>query len=122
MAERRMFAKSITSEEIKVPKPIPVSLKSLDPVRCRLTKASVYFIQVNSFVKIGYSINPKCRCIDINTMCPYTPRLLLSIEKKSIPDAKKLENELHLKFNKFNKKGEWFKYTKEIKEYIKGNE
>lgn len=83
------------------------------------TSSFVYFIKINNYVKIGYTCGIPCRLNDINTCNPYKPKLLYSVRFETTEEAKTHERELHDKFSAFRHKGEWFKYSNEIKEYIK---
>lgn len=68
------------------------------------------------FCKIGYSNNPEARLMQIQTGNPYPLELVKVIEG----DISK-EKEIHLKFKHLALQGEWFNYTKEIKDYFKVN-
>jgi len=71
---------------------------------------STYFIQSGDFVKIGVSKDPKHRLVQLQTANPNKLRL---IHTTSIPEA-----ELHIMFNKYREKGEWFLFSQDIKDFI----
>jgi len=82
----------------------------------------IYFIlngKTNE-VKIGRSCNPNRRLQELNSYYRYVlgnkPLQLLSIIETS--EQRKLERKLHIKFNEFNVSGEWFEYSRELKNYI----
>lgn len=64
-------------------------------------------------VKIGHSINPQKRLMELKTGNPFQLEVLAVIEG----DDKK-ERELHEKFKDLRLAGEWFSYTHDIKEYF----
>jgi len=79
----------------------------------------VYFAQSNEqsdMVKIGYSKNPEKRIKGLNTGNPYKIKIL-----KKIPGDIAREAGIHELFKdlKTEKNNEWFKYTDELKEFIK---
>jgi len=77
----------------------------------------VYFIRARcegNPIKIGYSINPKARIKALQTASPVKLRLL-----KTIPGNRQIERALHRKFKKYRLRGEWFKGSKELLQYIK---
>jgi len=77
---------------------------------------SVYFILCESIpeplVKIGKTTNIKQRVQSISTSTPFLVKLIAICEDIQ-------ENELHDKFNHLRYKNEWFKFTEEIREFIK---
>ena len=67
----------------------------------------------NNCCKIGSSLDPSKRLNNLQSANPNKLELVSIIE-----GDKKLEFELHEKFSKDRLNGEWFNYTKEIKEYF----
>ncbi len=98
---------------------IKVNLLDDDPVRFEQSERFVYFIKCNSFVKIGYAVNAKCRLHDIQVCSPYKCKLLGSLRCDSKGTAVNFEKSLHKKFSHIRKRGEWFMYNDEIKEFIR---
>lgn len=76
---------------------------------------SIYFIQagVEGAIKIGRSKNVKKRVSDLQVACPLKLTLLYS--GKGGKDA---ESELHSRFNRYQRIGEWFDPAKEILDFI----
>ena len=75
----------------------------------------IYFIQCNSYIKIGYtSNNPEARLKGLQTGNPSKLKLL-----KVIEGSIDTEKELHGIFKDYRAEGEWFKYNSSIKNYIK---
>lgn len=75
----------------------------------------VYFIEseTTGLIKIGRSVNPSSRFNAIRTMSPDKLVLL-----GSVPEAVCSESELHKRFAKHRKHGEWFESSPEIRELI----
>jgi len=76
----------------------------------------VYFIKGGNFVKVGCSTNPKKRLVAHQTSNPHELELLCSVERG---DMFELEEEIQLELRKFKVRGEWYKLTPKVKEYIK---
>ena len=76
----------------------------------------IYFIQHENYVKIGYTLEPKRRVIEIQVSMPTELKVLLIIEGN-----KKLEKELHSLFVSLKTRGEWFLLDGVIEEYIELN-
>lgn len=75
----------------------------------------VYFIQaqVTGLIKIGYSVDPRMRLINMATMSP-EPLVLLAIH----PGGRDLEGQLHRRFSRSRTHGEWFRPTRGILDFI----
>lgn len=79
----------------------------------------VYFIECAGYVKIGRSeaasINSRLRCIA--SCCPLPMTFLGAVRS---PPGKSVFNEkrLHIRFAKHAHKGEWFKLTDEVREFL----
>ena len=80
-------------------------------------EGDVYFIQINDNgpIKIGRATNIKARLRYLQDATPKQLNLIHVIKH----GGNKLEKELHHRFRKFNIKGEWFKPSKLILNYIK---
>lgn len=76
----------------------------------------VYFILTKKLkaVKIGVSADPLRRLEALQIGNPSKLKLLLTINQNIYLNEKRL----HEKFEKWHIRGEWFKYTKELKDYI----
>jgi hypothetical protein len=73
----------------------------------------VYFALSGTEVKIGVSANPLGR---IKAMQTTRPDIKLLAD---IPGDHKTEADLHLRFQEFRIAGEWFRFTKEIEDFLK---
>jgi len=75
----------------------------------------IYFIRsYNEYVKIGTSVDPNERINSLQTASPKKLRVQAVLE-----GSYKTEKGLHDLFNKSRVRGEWFRYTEEIKWYIR---
>lgn len=88
-----------------------------------MTIKHTYFIKCNNCVKIGTTTDIKSRIKQIQTNNPYKLEILLTIPLPNIKGLISLlsERKLHKKFNKYRIRGEWFKLSEEILEFIKKN-
>lgn len=79
----------------------------------------IYLIACNkmNYCKIGYSSNPENRLTQLQTSNPFSLELV-STKEGSLDD----EKNIHKLFDKYRLSGEWFDYSKEIKEYFEVNE
>lgn len=73
----------------------------------------IYFIKCNNYVKIGRSIDPKRRLVDLQTGNPFKLTLIRTLNEKDFE-----ESALHKKFNRFRVRGEWFRYSETIKMFV----
>lgn len=73
----------------------------------------IYFINHTDYVKIGYTSDISRRISDLQISCPVKLTLVGLIEGDMID-----ESSLHERFKKFHSHGEWFRYTKEICQYV----
>lgn len=74
----------------------------------------VYFVGTDEIVKIGRTCTPSTRFLDLKAGSPVELRLfglMLSLDK---PD----EAELHRRFASTRVRGEWFRWTDELREFI----
>ncbi len=101
-------------------------LPDIDSVAWRLKlafspKGCVYFILAGDSgrVKIGYCQlgGHEERRANMQVGCPDTLRVLAVIEGKTQRD----ERLLHKKFKRLHIRGEWFRFTQEILDYMKEN-
>lgn len=75
----------------------------------------VYLIKCDktNTCKIGYASNPENRLSQLQTGNPF------ALELVGVVDGDiSLERELHIKFDKYRIKGEWFEYSQEIKDFF----
>lgn len=70
----------------------------------------LYIIRAGRFYKIGYSLNPAKRLIDIQVGNPLKCELLTSMEFPHT--VTEIELELHKKYSQKRTFGEWFVLTK----------
>jgi hypothetical protein len=73
----------------------------------------VYFILVGDKVKIGYSARPLNRLRALQTSHPDKLHILATI-----PGSQKTEGRLHERFDRYKVRGEWFRFTPEIRGFI----
>lgn len=73
----------------------------------------VYFVRVDSKVKIGVSCRPQHRFHALSTACPSEPEML-----GVMPGSVELESQIHKKFARVRTHGEWFDLTSDLREYI----
>lgn len=75
----------------------------------------IYFIRSsNKFIKIGYSTDPDHRKLGLQTGSPMKLHL-----QATMPGCYKTESGLHEMFSHLRKNGEWFRYTDELKWFIR---
>lgn len=76
----------------------------------------IYVVQMGDNdgpVKIGYSLNPKKRMIDLAVANPYPLTLLATFEGDEIKEAA-----LHRRFIEYRLQGEWFEWCEEISKWL----
>lgn len=77
---------------------------------------NVYILEhEHGFVKIGVSNNPVRRVSDLETACPYDIRVLGVIETD---EPFVVESTLHNKYDRKQKKGEWYNLTTEDRAHL----
>ena len=78
-------------------------------------KSYVYFIKKENSdsIKIGKSTNPKKRLSSLNTSSDEKLNCLAIFDEDVVS-----ERDLHIKFNFYRKKNEWFYFSKDIHKYI----
>lgn len=75
----------------------------------------IYFVKnYGAFVKIGTSVSVDERCKTLQTANPRNLRVIAVLE-----GSFQTETGLHTLFEKSRKRGEWFKYTEEIKWFVR---
>jgi hypothetical protein len=78
-------------------------------------KYLIYFIRsYNKYIKIGRSYDPTNRCKTLQTGNPVKLRV-----KAILPGDSKTEKALHEMFSHIHHQGEWFRYTKELKFFMR---
>lgn len=73
----------------------------------------VYFLRADDFVKIGYSLHPARRVIEVQTGLPYSMSSL-HVYRGSLDD----ERRIHELFLADRFRGEWFHMTTAIKKFL----
>lgn len=76
-------------------------------------KGDIYFIAAGDFVKIGFTTSPVGRIRSIKTATPL-PLKILHHQRGTM----KQERELHRRFAAIRVRGEWFRKTPELLDYI----
>ena len=78
----------------------------------------VYFIQMGGFgpIKIGYASNVDKRLSSLQTGNPEKLRIIKTIPASSKQD----ESSFHKMFSHLRISGEWFEFSKELKEFLNG--
>lgn len=107
----------------------PVLAKAIDIRKAKITERArqkayeancrqgfVYFISDGEQVKIGFTTNIEKRRKALQTSSAFDLALLAAIPG---PDC--LEKELHQEFRRYRLRGEWFKFSAPIREYISQN-
>jgi hypothetical protein len=76
-------------------------------------RGCVYFLRCDKYVKIGYSNQFVFRLAELQTGNPFP-----LIVYKTIPGTPRLERDLHKVFKHLRHQGEWFRWTRTIKDEI----
>lgn len=76
---------------------------------------AVYFVKSGSFVKIGFGSKPYRRFFQIRMHNPEDVELLAIIE-----GDKACEGELHQRFDADRHRGEWFRFSPALRDYLSG--
>lgn len=94
--------------------------KAIDGFRAQMdvrpllpTLSQVYFIQMGRFIKIGYAASAIVRLQTLQTSSPYTLKIL-----GTIPGGPLEEKRIHDLFEHLRERGEWFRKTPDLLEYI----
>lgn len=75
----------------------------------------IYFIECNGLLKIGTAVNSRVRLKGLQTGNP-EPMTLLG----EIPGSQADEAGLHQCFHAFRVRGEWFRYSDELRAFVEG--
>lgn len=109
------------AEKISIETGVPVDLNCWESIWEIVKKYDEpvfsYFIgnRKNNTVKIGKSVSPGARLKHLQTGCP--DKLVLY---RFIPhESPFTEKEIHKKFAHLRVSGEWFKYTDELKHFVR---
>lgn len=79
----------------------------------------VYFVRGDAFVKIGSTTNPQKRLDTLRMMSPVSLRLYALLSARDIRiHAKTVEGALHHMFWHYRHHGEWFRYGKDIHDFL----
>jgi len=80
----------------------------------------VYFMHAEGtpFVKIGRSIGVETSLSDFQVGCPYELKLILEIESDESASDLELEKETHRIFKDYRHRGEWFYFSKYMRNWI----
>jgi hypothetical protein len=73
----------------------------------------VYFLGCRGFIKIGTAACAKSRHRAVQTVSPFEVRLLCAV-----PGNAELERSLHSKFWHLRERGEWFRESSDLNDYI----
>lgn len=81
----------------------------------QLSEKHLYFIKSGVHVKIGVSLNPKKRLLELRTGTPEQPKILLVVKNKG-----HMEKILHKCFSQWRVRsnGEWFMLSQQIQDFI----
>lgn len=77
----------------------------------------VYVMECRGYFKIGHSTDPRRRLRKLRTGSPIPIRLVHTLETALY---REIEQQLHARFHKQRRSGEWFVLSPEDIEYIKG--
>ena len=73
----------------------------------------VYFIECGDFIKIGFTVSVEGRVRTLATAIPFPLTILATIN-----GSRDTESYLHSRFAEARHKGEWFRKTPELLDYI----
>ncbi len=79
----------------------------------------VYFVKSGRFVKVGRSSDVDSRLNSIKTSAAYGVKLLLTIPCRDFQESVSLEKIVHNLFSVYRTTGEWFKYSKGMRAFIR---
>ncbi len=82
-------------------------------VSSKQSASVVYFALAGDLVKIGVTTNPTDRLAALSTTSAVDLSLI-----KTIPGDVRLERELHQRFSDLRVRGEWFRYTEQLADFI----
>lgn len=99
---RKVVAELLTEEQYKE------LVTSMNATSIKNHPNAIYLIKGAGLTKIGISSNVDSRYRKLVATSPVPLELLFSI---STPDSRKVEKELHLRYNSYRAHGEWFKLS-----------
>lgn len=77
---------------------------------------TIYFVRTGDFVKIGFAKDLPRRMTALRIGCPHPLELILAI-KGHIG----VESEMHIRFEQYWHRGEWFRYEGELRSFVEAN-
>lgn len=82
----------------------------------------IYFIRAGGLVKIGRSLNPKNRLKQLQsdkkqTVIPENVDMSEAEIIAMFPGGRRVESSLHFKFSRYHVAGEWFRFTREVRDF-----
>lgn len=80
-----------------------------------VSEGVVYFIRTDGFIKVGRTTNFDNRLAKLQTGSPHELEVLLVV-----PGGSGLEADIHRDLKEYRHRGEWFRETPEVWEYIRG--
>lgn len=92
-----------------------VALDEIDTWK-KIAKGWVYFIKAGDFIKIGFALDVATRVKALQTGSAETLQLLWQC-----PGDQKEEANWHAKFHEQHKRGEWFRYEGQLKEFLESD-
>ena len=83
----------------------------------------VYFMRSGGYVKIGRSLYPEQRLANLKkykgqTVIPDCVDMNAAELVATLPGGRRVESEMHLRFSKYRVAGEWFKWSKDVREFV----
>jgi hypothetical protein len=83
----------------------------------------VYFMRSGAYVKIGRSLYPEQRLANLKkykgqTVIPDCVDMNAAELVATLPGGRRVESEMHLRFSKYRVAGEWFKWSKDVREFV----
>ena len=83
----------------------------------------VYFIRSGGYVKIGRSLHPEQRLGHLKkdkgqTVIPDCVDMSVAEIVATFPGGRRAESSMHYRFHKYRVAGEWFRWSKEVREFV----
>ena len=83
----------------------------------------VYFIRSGGYVKIGRSLYPERRLAHLKkekgqTVIPDYVNMEVAELVATFPGGRRVESKMHLRFSKYRVAGEWFRWSREVREFV----
>lgn len=82
-------------------------------MQCENGRPYLYFVHADGFVKIGWTLSPRSRFLQIKAHNPH-PVTMLAL----IPGGQREELEWHVRFERDHVRGEWFKLSTSLRSAI----